>query len=158
MSENCKLDRNSPVWKLRELERTRRQTMDAFFAGMPLQKPAQHFLLFVIERLCDQEGAPSQGDIAQALHLSPATITASLRLLERYGFIRRRPDETDQRKNRVEITAEGREMAERCRVSMDTLEGAMFRGFTGEELANLSACFERMCKNLNSLIKEDKLP
>ena len=147
-------EHNGPVWKLRELERTRRQVMDCYFADMPLSKLPQHFLLFTIEHLCDFGRPPSQSEIAEMLHLSPATITAGVRLLERYGFIKRTQDSADQRVNRVVITEPGREAAQSLREGMDKLESAMFAGFSAEELATLSASFERMCSNLNSFISE----
>ena len=144
-------DENSPVWTQRDVERAKRQASDRLFSTIPLQNPAQHFMLFVIERGSRGDVPLSQGDIAKRLQLSPATVTASLRPLEKLGLIERKPDEKDLRINRVTITEEGRRMANRCRELMDELEEATFRGFSEEELRQLTGYFRRMCNNLDAL-------
>ncbi len=146
---------DSPVWMLRSFDMARRQAISALFARLPLHDPAQHFALFALECAHRAGDTPSQGEIARQLQRSPATMTATLRSLEKLGLLQRRQDELDQRKNRVEITREGLEMAERCRSCMDTLEEAMFRGFSPEELEQLSGFFTRMCRNLSGIEKEE---
>ena len=147
---------NGLEWKLHMMDAERRQATDALFSDIPLQNPAQHFLLFVIEQGSDQEVPLSQGDIAKALKLSPATVTASLRFLEKFDLIQRQPDEHDLRKNRVTVTTEGRAMAEKCRGAMKELTDTMFDGFTEEEKTELSGFFERMFSNLRTITKNKK--
>lgn len=143
-------------WTMHMMDAERRQATDVLFNNIPLQNPAQHFLLFVIEHGSEQEVPLSQGDIARELKLSPATVTASLRFLEKYDLIQRQPDEHDLRKNRVTITSEGREMAEKCRDAMKELTDTMFEGFTAEEKDALSGYFERMCSNLRTITNNKK--
>ena len=38
-------DENSPVWTQRDVERAKRQASDRLFSTIPLQNPAQHFML-----------------------------------------------------------------------------------------------------------------
>lgn len=147
-------DENSPVWTQRHVERAKRQATDRLFADIPLQNPAQHFMLFVIEHGSKREVPLSQGEIAKRLQLSPATVTASLRPLEKLGLIERKPDEKDLRINRVNITAAGEAMVQRCKELMDTLEEATFKGFSEEELAQLTGYFKRMCSNLEAFAQE----
>ena len=56
--------------------------------------------------------APTQKELADALHSAPATIAASLKVLERQGYVARRIDEKDSRRNRVAITRKGRDTPE----------------------------------------------
>ena len=147
-------EENSPVWTQRAVERAKRMASDRLFADIPLQNPAQHFMLFVIERGSHGEVPLSQGEIAKRLQLSPATVTASLRPLEKLGLIERKPDEKDLRKNRVSITPDGIAMVKRCRELMDALEEATFKGFSEEELAQLTGFFKRMCSNLEAFSQD----
>ena len=147
-------DENSPVWTQRAVERAKRLATDRLFADIPLQNPAQHFMLFVIEHGSHGEVPLSQGEIAKRLQLSPATVTASLRPLEKLGLIERKPDEKDLRKNRVNITPDGEAMVKRCVELMDALEEATFKGFSEEELAQLTGYFKRMCSNLEAVAQE----
>lgn len=147
-------DENSPVWTQRSVERAKRMATDRLFADIPLQNPAQHFMLFVIERGSHREVPLSQGEIAKRLQLSPATVTASLRPLEKLGLIERKPDEKDLRINRVTITPEGIAMVKRCQELMDTLEETTFKGFSEEELSQLTGFFKRMCSNLDAFSQE----
>ncbi len=147
-------DENSPVWTQRAVERAKRMATDRLFADIPLQNPAQHFMLFVIERGSHDDVPLSQGEIAKRLQLSPATVTASLRPLEKLGLIERKPDDRDLRKNRVNITPDGIAMMKRCQELMDALEEATFKGFSEEELTQLTGYFRRMCSNLEEFSQE----
>jgi DNA-binding MarR family transcriptional regulator len=50
----------------------------------------------------------TQRDLADALHLSPPTVSKMLKGLEKAGVVERRPDAADQRLTRVFLTAAGR--------------------------------------------------
>lgn len=155
---NRSYDENSPVWMQRNVERAKRIATDRLLADVPLQNPAQHYMLMVIMRGSRRDAPLSQGEIAKRLQLSPATVTASLRPLEKLGLIERKPDEKDLRKNRVSITAEGIAMVQRCKELMNTLEEATFKGFSPEELAQLNGYFKRMCGNLEAFSLESPEP
>ena len=57
----------------------------------------------------DPAQAPTQKELADRLHSAPPTIAASLKCLERQGYVERRTDEKDSRRNRISITDKGRE-------------------------------------------------
>ena len=61
-------------------------------------------------------GHSTQRDLADALHLSRPTVSKMLQAMERSGLVERRPDESDQRLTRVELTAAGRSLEEELRV------------------------------------------
>lgn len=151
MDIQTSIDRSSPVWKMRQCDCIRRQATIATFSDVPLADPSQHFMLFFIERGSDHGILPSQRDIAENMRLSPATVTASLKAMEKYGLICRTPDKADMRINRVAITNRGRTVAAECRRRMDYLEEQMFRDFSPEELMQLTRYFERMACNLKSM-------
>jgi DNA-binding MarR family transcriptional regulator len=50
------------------------------------------------------------GELARRSHLSKQTMTTMVRLVERAGYITRRPDPDDSRATRVRLTARGRRL------------------------------------------------
>lgn len=142
---------SSPIWLLRELDKSRRFASTTLLAGLPIPDPAQHFLLLFLQRAGDEGRIPCQRELAAGLHLAPATVTASLNALERHGFIRRTADSADRRVKRVEITPDGQRLIKQSYRRMRQLEEAMFQGFSPEELRLLGDFFARMSRNLNAI-------
>ena len=69
-------------------------------------------ILFVIRDWEKTGRLASQKELADALHISPATMAVSLKSLERGGYVEKRGDPADQRCKRVAITEKGRETME----------------------------------------------
>ena len=139
---------------MRELDNARRRAVMLRFSSLPIQDPAQHIMLMLIADGTEKGDLPSQKELASRMGLSPATVTATLKVLERHELITRRADENDLRINRVEATESGRRMASSCREQMEELETAMVRDFSPEELAQLSTLYARMTNNLKNLISQ----
>ncbi len=55
----------------------------------------------------DREGPLTLGDLAAREHVAPPSITKAVDRLERMGFVERRPDESDRRVTRVQVTPAG---------------------------------------------------
>lgn len=145
-----------PILELRRFDRARKQAAFQLFQDLPLQDPAQHYLMECIRCCMGSDKAPSQRDLAKKMERSPATVTASLKALEKHGLVRRYPDEIDQRINRVELTESGMEMSLDCRQRFARLDAAMFQDFTGEELIQLSTLFEKIVNNISDLHLPEK--
>jgi DNA-binding MarR family transcriptional regulator len=60
-------------------------------------------VMYEIRKGCE----PSTGEVAEQLHVRPATLTGLADRLERNGFIRRWTDPTDRRVVRIGLTDEG---------------------------------------------------
>ncbi|MDO4750374.1 MAG: MarR family transcriptional regulator, partial [Eubacteriales bacterium] len=95
-----------------------------------------------------QNQLPTQRELALEMQLSPPTVNASVKSLERQGLIRKLPDERDLRKTRIEITQAGLETAAACRNAFALLDEAAFRGFSPEEALILNSFIRRMADNL----------
>ncbi len=147
---------NSPIWDLRRFDRARRQAAAEMMRDLPLQDPAQHVLMMCIHRVCQSGALPSQRELAKMTQRSPATVTASLQVLERQGLIRRTPDETDQRINRVELTGDGEDLARECCRRIEALDVRMIDGLSPEEQEILSRLFGKMTRNLAAYTGDDK--
>ena len=145
--------RSSPAWGLRSLDHMRRRAGNYAMADMPLQDPAQHMMLVNIFRISERGSLPSQRELAASMHLSPATVTATLKLLERSGYVRRIADDKDQRINRVALTKSGEALMREGMRRMDALDDMMQEGLTSEEHEILCRCLSKMRDNLSRYMK-----
>jgi len=106
-------------------------------------------ILFALIRRMEQGlPAPSQKELAEALHISPATIAASLKSLERCGYVSRQTDEQDGRRNLISITEKGRETLCVSREVFRAVDEYMYHGFSPSERDQVEAFHRRMLQNL----------
>ena len=96
----------------------------------------------------DPDQAPTQRELADRLHSSPPTIAASLKSLERQGYVARRTDEKDSRRNRISITQKGRDALEAGMRAFQRVDDHMYRGFSPEEREQLYQFHRRILDNL----------
>ncbi len=107
-----------------------------------------HLLVALSHYPDDPAQAPTQKELADRLHIAPPTIAASLKCLERQGYVARRTDERDSRRNRISITQKGRDALHSGMQAFQQVDDAMFRGFTPEEREQVQAFHRRMLENL----------
>jgi DNA-binding MarR family transcriptional regulator len=62
---------------------------------------------YLVLRTLDEVGPTSTNALARELHLDASTVTRQLTVLERGGFIERRPDPRDGRSATIVLTSEG---------------------------------------------------
>lgn len=91
---------------------------------------------------------PAQRELADAFHVTPATIAMSLKCLERGGYVEKATDPRDQRRKRVAITARGRSAVDTCQRLFEAVDRQMMAGFTREEQELLEGYQRRMLENL----------
>jgi DNA-binding MarR family transcriptional regulator len=77
--------------------------------------PAQHQLLLAI-RGFRGDGSPVIGDLADALQLRHHSVVELVDRADTAGLVRRSTDPVDQRRQRVELTAAGRDVLEELSV------------------------------------------
>ena len=139
------------AWKLKDIHHLHTNLMQAGLLGLDL-----HFghprILFVIK---DLAGA-SQKEIAERLHVTPASLAMSLKRLEKGGFLQRCVDEKDQRINKIELTAKGLRAIRICHLQMAQLDVSMLKGLSEAELDQLSSYLSRIYDNLTE-IKMDEI-
>ena len=86
----------------------------------------------------DPAQAPTQKELADRLHSAPPTIAASLKALERQGYVERRTDQRDTRRNRVAITRKGRDALAQGMGAQELVEqqaGSLVHGGTLQSFA-----------------------
>jgi DNA-binding MarR family transcriptional regulator len=102
---------------------------------------------FVLMALWENEGI-THSELAEQLHVRPATITNALKRMERAGFIERRQDAEDQRVSRVYLTDAGRNIRGAVEEVWRELEEQTFADFSSEERALLNQFLLRIRDNL----------
>ena len=96
----------------------------------------------------DPERAPTQKELADKLHSAPPTVAASLKVLERQGYVERRTDQRDTRRNRISITQKGRDTIAQSMDAFRQVEGHMYSGFSPQERETADGLLSRMLANL----------
>lgn len=96
----------------------------------------------------DPDQAPTQKELADRLHCAPPTIAASLKCLERQGYVARRTDERDSRRNRISITQKGRDILEANIRAFQQVDDHMYHGFSPEERELVHQFHQRILQNL----------
>lgn len=132
-----------------QIHQAHRRAVDAELARRGLSE-VSHPMLMTILQSYEQGGGPCQAqrELAQRLHISPPAVANSLKSLEKSGYIRREPEASDARCNRVFLTEKGRQAVEGCQAAFLAVSEQMLAGFTPEEQAQLSQFRQRMLANL----------
>lgn len=102
---------------------------------------------FVLRALWDQEGI-THSELADRLHVQPATISNMIRRMEKAGFVERRSDPQDQRVSRVYLTDAGRAIRDELQRVWRELETEAFCGLSAEERALLRRLLLQIRENL----------
>lgn len=101
----------------------------------------------LLRALWEREGR-THSELAEHLHVRPATITKMIQRMERTGFVQRRQDLEDQRVSRVYLTPAGCAIREDVQQIWRTLEEETVSGFSLEDRTLLRRFFLHMRDNL----------
>lgn len=104
----------------------------------------------IVLQLLNSKGGATPGDIARAISLGFATVTALVDKLVARGFVSRRRDESDRRRVWVEITPEGRQSLAGAPDLLHNTFQARFKKLEGWEQLFLVAALERVTALLDA--------
>ncbi len=145
----------SSEMRYRRLNTARRTAKDTLLAEYGLKNLGQPMLLAVLRQKPDGI-ADSQRELAEQLHVTPATVTVSLRSMERDGYVTKIVDNSDMRRKRIALTDKGREVLDKLDEVYERISLAMFNGFSDDEREQISDYFKRMIDNLNQLTQDSR--
>lgn len=140
----------SPEKLFHELERKHCIARDSLLMKSGISNIGQPVILSILSQQKDGT-IESQKELAKRLKVSPATITVSLKSMERDGYIRKLSNEHDLRCKPISITEKGRKAAELIDQVFETLDHGMYLGFSPEELEQLSLFYRRIIGNLDAM-------
>lgn len=101
-------------------------------------------LLFLLN--CDMN--INQKKLANALHISEATLSVRLSRLEKSGYIMKKVDEEDKRNFSLELTETGKAVLKDGYMSLNVLMKSMFEGISEEELDMMLVLFNKIKSNI----------
>ena len=105
--------------------------------------------------LLNQYDGMSQKQMADALNLSPATMTVTLKRMEKAGLIVRKMDGHDQRVLRVHLSEQGKEMCQKGQEQCALVSEELLEGFTEQEEKQLRDYMERIARNMEAVVRRD---
>lgn len=105
-------------------------------------------------KLLSDNGAMTQGALAEEMHVTPATISGTVRRMERSGLICRTPAEMDGRSLYVSLTEKGRARCGEAVAAMELPYDEMFAGFSEDECRLARDFVHRMAENLSRETEE----
>src|SRR3954452_6788707 len=85
-----------------------------------------------------------QSQMAEAMGITPATLTHHFNALEKQGLVRRWREADNRRAQRVELTERGAELFDRLREVALAHDARLRAGLSGEEVEQLSGLLDRL--------------
>ena len=142
------LNADSPEFLLGQVIRLHHYRMHMLLSELGLY-PGQPPILFM---LWHQDGR-SQKELAEKIGLKPATITVTLKRMEKAGLIERRTDSEDLRVTRVYLTEKAQKLQPQVKQIFIKLSNECFRGFTDEEKVIMRRLLMHVRDNLSKVSK-----
>ena len=98
-------------------------------------------------------GELTQRELAEHTHVTAATISGTLKRMEKAGIVYRTDDNRDARVSIVRLTEKGKEVAEQAHQQFVAADKEMLKGFTESECEMIVSCLERMRENIDEALK-----
>lgn len=95
-----------------------------------------------------RSGELNQRELAERTRVTPATMSGTLKRMEKAGFISRTADENDARISRVRLTEEGTAQCENAKRIFDAICHQMLEGLDEESIATLRTLLTRIQDHL----------
>jgi DNA-binding MarR family transcriptional regulator len=101
--------------------------------------------------LLDEQDRMTIGAISRRLAVDAPTVTGIVKRLEQSGLVERRHDLEDRRQVMVYLTEEGRDIMRSLPDAVNTFAAIMTRGFSKEQLRDLTVMLQRIIVNLEDV-------
>ena len=109
----------------------------------------QHWIIRFMDH--NQNRDIYQKDLEEEFHVSRATISSTLQVMEKNGLITRTSVKQDARLKRIQLTEKARQFNQQAKKTIEELETQMKQGFSEEELDQLYALLKRIQDNLEHM-------
>ena len=90
----------------------------------------------------------TQRELAERMHITPASVTVSVRRLVGEALVERRPDAADARRLHLYLTEQGRQLNAACLRVRDEMIRLVYGSYTPEERDQMGALLDKMQENL----------
>ena len=110
-------------------------------------KPGQAGILLML----NQTGGLSHREMAKHMNVTPPSITNTIQKMEKMDYIRRSPDEKDQRIMRLSLTDKGEACLQNIKTVAAEMDAEMFSGMSQEEKLLMRRLLLQMRDNLMNM-------
>ena len=100
----------------------------------------------VIFALWGKDGVPIK-TLCEKTSLDKSTLTGIIDRLERDGYIKRKPSETDKRSTLICLTGKEQEFAKNVQKVSNQMNKIFYKGFSDEEIVQFDSMLERILVN-----------
>jgi len=111
-------------------------------------------VMYAIRQMCE----PSTGELAEELHIRPATLSGLADRLERNGFAKRWPDATDRRVVRIGLTDEGVALLDEVSAAAREYISTVFERMGAAARDELAEALERFADTATEIEAESGIP
>lgn len=139
------------VYSLRKIYRHVSRVLEHKLAKYDLTLPQWHFLT----EIANDEGL-SQNELTGRVGVTPSTTVSALRVLERRGFVRRKPDVDDARSLRIYITPAGKQLRREVRPLLLEVDSLITAGLSNIEAQHFRSSIDRIMSNLRTALNETR--
>lgn len=101
----------------------------------------------IVLALDENEGL-TVSELAKLLEVSTATVSVSVKRMEKAGFVEKRPDENDARIIRLYPTEKAKQAPENIKSKLDSIETVLKRNMTGKQAQELADLLEIAIQNM----------
>ena len=143
---------NSVSHQLAQICRLNRGLMHNLVRGIGLHQGQP----YVLELLWQQDGR-THSELGAHLHVSAATISNTIKRMEKAGFVERRADAEDDRVSRVYLTDAGRNIQNEVQRLWQAFEMQALDDFTIDEVTLFQTLLEHLYHNLLNIDESDLL-
>lgn len=112
---------------------------------------SQHGVLLYLHH---NGGTAWQKEIAEAMDVTPAAMTGTVKKLEKSGYITKTIFDKDNRQNRITLTPAGSELLRRGKQQFEQINQKMFVGIDDSDLACFVKCLQQMEENLYDMLRD----
>lgn len=153
---DCKKPEDLPGMLVHAIHRARANAVAAELHARGLADVGSPMILFILDNHGKEGEIASQRELAETLRVSPAAIATSLKSLERLGYVEKKVDEQDGRRNRVLITEKGKAAVKQCFELFDEIDRRMTEGISPEEQQTFIRLQKKVLDNLRVWDKSEK--
>ena len=147
-------EKHTTDWELRlgflihDVSRLRRSAFDRVLKPLNVTR-SQWWVLAYLSR----EDGMTQSQLAEELDLGKVAIGGLIDRLEKSGLLRREPDATDRRVNRVFLEPKSKQLIARMRKVSHKLNEQILAGLANEKLEHTATALDKMKHNLLSYLQ-----
>lgn len=137
--------------RLGYLEHLKHRALDRISSecGLYMGQPPILFML-------DHDGQQTQTEIAQRLRVTPATVATSIKRMEKAGLLRKETYPTDQRRNRIVLTPQGKETVRKCRAMFAEMEHVLENALDPEEARTFDDLLTKMISAMETFNRKNQ--